>query len=363
MRFLAILLVLFFTLGLSAQNAVSLTSIDGKPFKVILKDTAFNKQWEAHVLIEKIKSDTLRLEIECENKKKYPATLYLLDKGMPTRFKEFAYTLSTESSKLDLRYTGIYELVPLPNPLVPKKPIVDTSLKYRNSLLGHLCELKDGKPLYFNNLPKEGICKTAMPAEYLKHANLLMSKAQVQDEKYAITENICRNNCLSVSQFKTLLGYIDYEVEKLKLVRVGYFNLTDPENQKELEKSFRFESSVNELNLFLKNPEPYRIKSSAACSQASSQKEMEEYQAKFSAFTNDSQRLEFLKKTYTELCYSTEQVTSLLQKFIHDREKLEAAKLLYFKCAQRNDYLKVTEAFSYNQTASELKDFIDKQQR
>lgn len=363
MRFLPILLFLFSTLRLFAQNAVSLTSIDGKPFKVILKDTAFNKHWEAHVLIEKIKADTLRLEIEYENKKKYPATLYLLDKRVPTRFKEFAYTLSTDNSKLDLRYSGIYDLMTLPNPLVPKKPVVDTSLKYRNSLLGHLCELKDGKPLYFNNLPKEGTCKTGMPAEYMKHADLLMSKAQVQDEKYTITENICRNNCLTVSQFKTLLAYIDYEVEKLKLIRIGYFSLADPENQKELEKSFRFEASVNELNLFLKNPEPYRVRTSAACSQVSSQKDMDEYLAKFLGFTADSQRLEFLKKTYSELCYSTEQATSILQKFIHDREKLEAAKLLYFKCAQRADYMKVADAFSYNQTSSELKDFIDKQQR
>lgn len=345
-----------------AQNALSLTSVDGKAFKVLIKNTVFNTTPQAHVTLENIATDTLRVEIELENKKKFPLTIYLLEKGEPVKQKEFSYHFSTDNNSIYLHYSGCYDLVKLPNPLVPAKPSVDTSSKYKNGTWAHFCEFKEGKVSYFNNLNKDQPCISAMSADYLNYLHLLMSRAQVQEEKQRIAENVLRNNCVSTLQVKQILKYVEYEVEKLKLIKIAYFNLVDPENQKDLESNLTFEASVNELTTFLKNSESYRIKTAEACQSASPQNDMDAYIGKIVALPDDSQKLDLLKNTYTSLCYSTAQVSQILQKFVHDRERLHAAKLLYFKCAQKNKFAEVSDTFSYNQSVSELREFIDKQQ-
>ncbi len=361
-RLLIILCTLFINMCF-AQNNLILSSANGKVFKVLEKGKAFNTIPQAHVVIEKIMKDTLYAELEFENRKKYPVTIYLLEQGLSSKNKEYNYQVECNDVNLNLRFTGVFDILPFPNPLVPAKPIIDTSRKYRNQTFGRLCQLKEGKPLYFNNIPKDGICLTTMPAEYMNYTALLISKAEVQDHKYTIVENVCRNNCLSVDQLGVLLKHIEYEIEKLKIVRLAYYSLVDPANKKNLEKAFRFEPSINELNAFLKTAEENRIKTSNGCSTAASQMLIDKYALRLSSFGNDAERFEAFRKGYADLCYSADHAILILSKFIHDREKLDAAKLLYFNCVEKDKFLKVAEVFSYNQTSSELKDFIDKQRQ
>jgi len=344
-----------------AQNNASLSSSNGKLFKVIFGGKTFNEKAQAHVVLENIVKDTLRIELEFENKKKLPATLYLLEQGEPTQNKDFSYRVEFNDVKLKLVFVGVYDIRPLPDPLVAKKPVVDTSMNYKNKTFGHLFELKNGKPLYFNNRPGNGPCAVAMPPEYLDYTGFLISRAQVMDYKFAIVENVCRNNCLTVDQLNSLLKHIEHEIEKLKIVRLAYFSLVDPANKKGLAQSFRFEASVNELNSILNNPDVALNSSPNNCSKPASEMILNNFVTRLSAFGNDAERFEVFKKGYMELCYSVEQVSQILNKFIHDREKLEAAKLLYAYCVEKDKFMTVSEAFSYNQTNSELKDFIEKQ--
>jgi hypothetical protein len=344
-----------------SQNNVSLFTSNGSLFTVVIKDKIINATPQANVIVENVTEDTLMLKIELENNKKFESTIYLLEKKQPVKHKEFDYAIEIDKEKIKLNYLGTYDIKNIREPIVAKKPVVDTSQKYRNKTLGHLCEIKENKPVYFNNIPRDRKCTTAMPDEYLGYVAILMLKAEVQDHKYAIIENVLRNNCVSVAQTNTLLNYIDYEIEKLKLIRIGYFNLADPANQKNLENNFRFESSVKELNSFLKNSGDYKLKTSSTCTKASEQNFITDFSEKLSAYANDSQRLEAFKKIYPEYCYSIEHVQQILQKFLHDREKLEAAKQLFFNCVEKNNFLSVSGVFSYNQTASELKDFVEKQ--
>jgi hypothetical protein len=357
-------LLLFCGNGLyRAQNSLNLFSTNGKTFRVIRMGEMFNEAFQAQVLLENIMKDTLNLELEFENKKKFPVKLFLLEKGLPVKEKEFNYLVDFNGVNLNLRFNTLRALSETPNPIVPKKPVIDTTKKYYNNILGHFCELKENKPSYYNNLPKNSKCSVAMPMEYMNYVAILMSKAEVQDQKFVIAENVCRNNCLNVEQLKLLLAYIDYEIERLKLVRLAYYNLVDLQNKKQLEKSFRFESSVKELNSFFMEAEGMKAKTNVSCVNAASQMLIDRYLDKLKAFSNDSERLESFKKGYADLCYSTNQAKQLLAAFLHDREKLEAAKLLYPYCIDKSNYAEVKVLFSYNQTASELNDYISKQEQ
>ena len=345
----------------SAQNSVRLFSA-GSLFKVVAGNNLVNPNMQAEVLIENGVKDTLVLKLEFEDHTQAETILYLGDQGKKTDDKEFDYRLDFSQKPVRLVFIGMYARMHLHQPLVPEKPSVDTSLKYNNNLLGHFCELKNGKPVYFNNLPRSGSCALPMPEAYLNYARLLLKLAQTDDARLKVVENLCRNNCLSVAQLNALLPYVSYEVEKLRLVKIAYFNLTDAASGKELEKSFRFESSVRELDHFLKSAAARPALRGGNCQRASDSAQITTFCQELSVFKNDAQRFEAFKKIYDQYCYTITQVRQVLGQFIHDREKLDIAEQLYFYCTEKEKYGTLSDLFSYKETALELADFISKQE-
>jgi len=360
MRTRALLPLVFFFNGLFSQNNARLFTSEGGLFKIYLNDKTVNNTPQAEVLIEQVKKDTLALTAEFENNRKLEFTIYLLDRGEPTANKEFSYKLNLLGDNLNVEFIGMSDIQPLPDPIVPKKPEIDTSAKYKNSQLGHFAELKDGKADYYNNVPKDKSCAQEMPEEYFQYIQLLMSKAEIDGDKFTIAENTARNNCLSTLQLVKLLTYIEYEIDKLKLVAIAWPNIVDKKNQQNLEKSFRFESSLNELKSFLKNTSDQN-KATIDCQTPSSGVEIDAFAERIGTLTNDTQRFEAFKKSYSGYCFSLAQSIQILQIFIHDREKLDAAKMLYFYSADKEKFSGVTEVFSYKTTAADLIEFIGKQ--
>lgn len=361
MRFYLLLpLSLFFQLCYS-QNSARFFNPKGEVFRVWAGGQCVNAKPQNEVLVENIISDTLRLKLELNSERSPDIVLYLSDKGRHVSGMEFDYIVDFSRAPARISFSGMYRQLRLPDPLVPLKPVIDTSYRINNNLLGHFCELKDGKPVYFNNLPKNKTCTEPMPADYMNYVQRLMQRAQTDDEKFAIAENVCRNNCLSVSQLNALLHYSSYEIERLKLVRIGYSSLADTANRQQLQASFRFQSSVDELNSFFQNAGDLRLKKGGHCLQASDTAAVNAFCARLSVFENDAQRYDVLKKTYQLYCYSLPQAAKVLGYFIHDREKLETAKLLYFYCTDPEKYTDLASVFSYGETAGEFRNFISKQ--
>ena len=363
MRFKFLIALIILSCKLTSQNNLNLFSSDGKVIRVYMDEKLYKDTWQAHVLLEEIMQDTLTIEVEYENKKRYPATFYFLEQGLPAKNREFEYRLECDDVKLNARFLRVYQIYNLPNPIVPVKPIIDTSKKYQNAVLGRFCELKEGKPFYFNNVPQAGVCERAMPNTYLEYVAVLMKRAEVPDHRFRIVENVCRNNCLSIQQLILLLNSIDFEVEKMKIVRLAYHHVVDPINKMQLEKSFRFDASIKELNTFFNGKNDKHLQPPAKCESPASQLVVDRYCEKLADFANDTERLSALKKGYMEVCYSSMQVSQILKTFVHDREKLESAKLLFPYCVDTNKFFLTKEVFSANQSANELQNFIDNQTR
>ena len=345
-----------------AQNNVRIYSAQGELFKLFINTKLYNVREQATVLVTDIDDDTLSLKIEFERGLIVNKKIFLLEKSKPTQHKEFTYKVEKQNKKLTLNFISINEIQKIISPIVPKKPVADTSNKYRNTILGHFCELIKDKPIYFNNTPKEGICEKEMPQEYVNYIAILMSKTEVPDDKFIILENVFKNNCITVKQTETLLNYIDFEIEKLKLVKIAYYNIVDKTNTKNLENGFKFESSKKELTKILIESKNKKQSKQNNCAKEMEDVELKSLTNKLSVFNNDAERFELLKKLHINYCYSTLQTKELLVLFIRDREKLDAAQLLYYYCVDKQNYSSLTAVFSYKQTENDLLNFIEKQQ-
>ncbi|MDX2172631.1 MAG: DUF4476 domain-containing protein [Bacteroidota bacterium] len=320
-----------------------------------------NEHEAANVLALNIMDDTVTIQIDLSNNSKAQKKIYLLEKGKVTINKEFNYKVENIKNKLVISFVNVSEIQKLIDPIVPPKPIIDTSNKYRNNILGHFCEIKNDIPIFFNNLPKQGTCSVPMPMEYLNYTALLINKAEVPDDKYNILENVVRNNCISIDQLSSMLKYIDYEVEKLKLIKQAYFHFSDKSNSKKLENSFTYESSKTELDNFLNEVKTNKQILNSACEKQAEDIEIKSFLEKLSVLGNDAERFQNFKKLYTNYCYSSAQAKQVIQVFIHDREKLDVAQLLYYYCTDKQNFNTISDIFSYKQTESDLQDFIEKQ--
>src|SRR5689334_7944576 len=100
MRYLIGIFFIFCGTSFFSQNNLRLFSSDGRTFKVLLKEKTLNATAEADVLLENISADTLNLKLEFESGQRFGLTIYLLEKGKPTKQKEFDYRIELAKNKI-----------------------------------------------------------------------------------------------------------------------------------------------------------------------------------------------------------------------------------------------------------------------
>jgi hypothetical protein len=360
MRFIFSFAFFLSSLFLTAQNNLRLYDPDGNIFSVYLGDSLCNKTPQTEVLLSGLKKDSLKLRIKFANEN-VEEFVYLLEKGKKVAGKEFVYTVSVKKSKPKFEFAGYESLIQMPAKMVPDKPVIDTSKKYDNKVLEHYVDLKNGRTIYFNNYPFDGKCQVAMPGSYLNYMALLMKKAQTDDDVYLIAENTTRNNCMTVDQLNVVLSYVPYEIEKLRLIHTAYFSLIDVQNRDKLSNTFKLDASKKELADFFKNSEQYKFKTGITCEKASSNEDIAQYKSKLQVYSSDVEKLMIFRKTYTEYCFNMDQVKEILNLFLHDRERLETAKLLYHHCVEKDKFIDANETFSYEVSKAEMINFLEKQ--
>jgi hypothetical protein len=122
---------LFLSFGIYSQNNLRLYSANGELFKVYLNDKLFSNHAQASIVLDNIKKDTLYLKVEFDTKEKFGMSVYLLDQGKPTKNKEFNYKIQLSNGKLNVNFTGTYDALALPDPLLPKAPKEDSTNSLR----------------------------------------------------------------------------------------------------------------------------------------------------------------------------------------------------------------------------------------
>lgn len=340
-----------------AQNRLNIISSTQR-IKVGVNNETINKTPQAIVSFGNITTDTVLLNITIEGVGSFTQTIFLLNKKEKVTNTEFSYLLNHNNKSL--LFLNAFKIDSTVYLKIPPKPIIDTSYKYSNNTLEHFCEVKNDKPEYFNNIPKEG-CLNPMPDNYTGYAVVILSKAQTPDQKYLVLESIFKNNCISVKQTQFLLGFIDFEIERLKLLKFAYPNIVDKNNIQFLNSCFKYEASKNELTNFIKEIKNKKNIFYEECKTETNISGLNLFIEQLRACDNDGERVSLFEKSYNNYCVTTETASKIINSFLHDREKIDCSKLLYFKCIDKQNYRKVAGVFSYKQSESELLDFIEKQ--
>jgi hypothetical protein len=195
--FLRLLFALVFIASTAvSQNDLIIFSSNAGPFSVKIDGINTDNQMQQEFRVDGLTKDTFNLTITGQNDNlSLNRTIYLLEKGKPVFKKEFVYSLelNKETKKLKLVFVSAFDSKPLPNPLLPAKPVEDTTYKWRNNVFGTLFELKEGRAIFYYNVPKSG-CKEGMTKVNLDHAIAYLGRIKVDHEKYDQAKEIVKNN-------------------------------------------------------------------------------------------------------------------------------------------------------------------------
>lgn len=354
--------ILVLTSTAFSQNNIIIFSSNAGKFSATVDGIATQGEMQQEFKFMSVKKDTLEVIINSQGNLIHKQRLYLMQKAKPVKNKEFIYSLelNTESKKLRLVFISVHDLKPLPDPLLPEKPAVDTSYKWRNNVFGTLFELKDGKPIFYYNIPKNGLCKEGISTTNLGHAKTLLIRDKSSIEKYAHAKEIVKSNCMSCEQLSALLKAIEFELDKLKLVKDAYVNLVDKNELKTLEASFRFESSKKEFADMLADPKSMiPAQNKVTCTKAETDSIVKLLASDIKLFSSDYERFQFMKEKAALFCFNSAQFKGILELFIHDREKLDLTKLFYNNITDKENISVIKDVFSYNESVVNLENYIN----
>lgn len=92
----------------------------------------------------------------------------------------------------------------------------------------------------------------AMSPANFSAAKKTISNQKFDDTKLSTAQQIINTNCLSSAQIKEIMLLFTFEDTRLKLAKDSYKKCIDPNNYFLLNDAFTFDSSVEELNNFIK---------------------------------------------------------------------------------------------------------------
>lgn len=105
-----------------------------------------------------------------------------------------------------------------------------------------------------NVQPQTG-CVYAMSGSDFNAAKASISGKSFEDTKLTVAKQVVDANCLSSKQIKEIMQLFTFEESKLDFAKYAYRRSTDPSNYYQLNDAFTFESSIEELNLYIRqNP-------------------------------------------------------------------------------------------------------------
>ena len=96
-------------------------------------------------------------------------------------------------------------------------------------------------------------CGDPMSASEFEEAKASISSKSFEDTKMTLVKQIGGNRCFTVDQVKGLMGLFSFEDNKLDLAKFAYDHTYDIGNYYKVNDVFSFESSVEDLNEYIKS--------------------------------------------------------------------------------------------------------------
>ncbi|NVN94163.1 MAG: DUF4476 domain-containing protein [Bacteroidetes bacterium] len=95
-------------------------------------------------------------------------------------------------------------------------------------------------------------CNHPMTSQMFADVKTSISSKSFENSKLTIAKQVISNNCLTSAQVKEILKLFDFEATRLDVAKFAYGYTYDKGNYYQLNDAFNFESSIDDLNNYIK---------------------------------------------------------------------------------------------------------------
>lgn len=195
----------------------------------------------------------------------------------------------------------------------------------------------------------------------------------------SVMRQATNGKCLSIEQTKQLIGLIRSETDKLEMAKMLYDRTDEKDQYYQVSSLLFFTSNVQSLEQYtaskpyMEGPFQYiaveqngeieespTITLAAGCAGKTliNATELASIKKSISAETYSSDQMNVLKLATRNKCIKTEDASQLIALFTYEEDKVAAAKFLYDRCADPDNYYKVKSQFVYSTSKEELTEYM-----
>ncbi|HNR19286.1 MAG TPA: DUF4476 domain-containing protein [Bacteroidia bacterium] len=186
--------------------------------------------------------------------------------------------------------------------------------------------------------------------------------AETDDQRKNISERLCRTHCFSASQLIKMSFVFELEKMRLLFLKDAIFKCYDIENYKYIAQVFTHQPYREEWVTFcetsvLKKPEVLPPPP-PPCEITPAQ--MDEYIVSLKKESGASLMLQVAKQiVMSRKCFKAVQIKRIVETMNFESGKLELAKYAYDFCIDKENYLKIKDAFNFSSSKSDLINYIN----
>lgn len=262
---------------------------EGERFWVIIDGVKQNDKPQASVFLENLMPEYLRLKIIFENEKIKDINQTVATKDLENNFTHSKYIIRPGKKDKVVMRLHSYEALNI-NP--PKVEVAAPEIKNENPVVVNPTAVSANSPIpsvnininipqlsevfseqiepiepvqvnqnrtadqvqnphYDSNKPINMNCQFAMNQNDFVNAKKTIESQSFEDSKLTIAKQIAMSNCLFSSQVKEIIELFNFENSRLDFAKTAYSKVFDANNYYIINESFKFQSSIAELNKYI----------------------------------------------------------------------------------------------------------------
>ncbi|MGC8865899.1 MAG: DUF4476 domain-containing protein [Bacteroidales bacterium] len=216
-------------------------------------------------------------------------------------------------------------------------------------------------------------CPWPLPQEQFESVLQSIRSKAFEDSRLTIAKQVIDANCLLSAQVKQIMLLFSFEGTRLELAKYAYGHTYDPGNYYMLNDAFTFESSIEELNNYIRQQGPagQQIRplppvygggpaytGPVGCPYPISAQQFDQVLNSIQSKSFDDSKLTIAKQVISSNCLWTTQVKQIMLLFSFESTRLELAKFAYGHTYDIGNYYMLNDAFSFESSIEELNNYI-----
>jgi hypothetical protein len=171
-------------------------------------------------------------------------------------------------------------------------------------------------------------------------------KETSEDKKLALANNISFANCLQTAQAMKIASLLQNEASRMDFLKKARPKVFDPDNYKYAMPLFTSDSYKQELNSLVGVGVSEISNNNPPCEVG--QKDFSDMKTQISKQSFVNTKVTIAKQSIKDKkCFKTAQIIELLALFPYSETKMDIAKYAYDYTTDKENYIKVADAFSF----------------